>query len=69
MLETDPTTFRTDKKKFINSVQDRNANEAGKLISEIPMVKLKFKVLVQLYTGDNEIKFDFLGVKVNKLIS
>ena len=43
--------------------QDRNANESGKLISEVPMVKLKFKILVQLHPGDNEMKFDFLGVK------
>ena len=43
--------------------QEKNANEMERLISEIPMVKLKFKVVVKLHQGDNEIKFDFLGVK------
>lgn len=43
--------------------QDSNANEAHKLITEVPMVKLKFKVICQLYQGENDIKFDFLGVK------
>ena len=49
--------------------EDKNANEPGKLISEVPMVKLKFKVLVQLHPGDNEIMFDFLGVKDTLRIS
>ena len=49
--------------------EDKNANEPGKLISEVPMVKLKFKVLVQLHPGDNEIVFDFLGVKDTLRIS
>ena len=43
--------------------QDTNANEAHKLITEVPMIKLKFKVVCQLYPGENDIKFDFLGVK------
>ena len=80
--------------------QDKNANEPSKLISEVAMVRLQFKVLVvhlqlqyinsiyivsteylqvstkylhSIYTvstqvlvrlqpGDNELKFDFLGV-------
>ena len=49
--------------------EDKNANEPGKLISEVPMVKLKFKVLVQLHPGDNVITFDFLGVKDTLRIS
>ena len=49
--------------------EDKNANEPGKLISEVPMVKLRFKVLVQLHPGDNEIVFDFLGVKDTLRIS
>ena len=49
--------------------QDKNANEPGKLISEVPMVKLRFKVMVQLHPGDNEIMFDFLGVKDTLRIS
>ena len=48
---------------------DKNANETGKLISEVPMVKLRFKVMVQLHPGDNEIMFDFLGVKDTLRIS
>ena len=42
---------------------DKNETEVEKFITEIPMEKLKFKILVQLHPGDNEIKFDFLGVK------
>ena len=42
---------------------DRNANESHRHITEVPMVKLKFKVLVLLQPGENELKFDFLGVK------
>ena len=48
---------------------DKNANETGKLISEVPMVKLRFKIMVQLHHGDNEIIFDFLGVKDTLRIS
>ena len=33
------------------------------------MVKLRFKVLLQLHSGENEIKFDFLGVKDTLRIS
>ena len=29
------------------------------------MVKLKFKVLLLLHPGENQVKFDFLGVKDN----
>lgn len=43
--------------------QDSNANEAHKLINEVPMVKLKFKVVCRLFPGENNLKFDFLGVK------
>jgi len=43
--------------------QDSNANEAQKLITEVPLIKLKFKIVCQLYKGENDIKFDFLGVK------
>ena len=43
--------------------EDRNANESHKHITELPMVKLKFKVLLLLHEGENEISFDFLGVK------
>ena len=43
--------------------QDSNANETKKQITEVPMVKLKFKVLLLLHQGENEIKFDFLGVQ------
>ena len=45
--------------------EDSNANEAHKLITEVPMVKLKFKVVCQLFPGENNLKFDFLGVKDN----
>ena len=43
--------------------EERNANESHKHITELPMVKLKFKVLLLLHEGENEISFDFLGVK------
>ena len=45
--------------------EDRNANESHKHITELPMVKLKFKVLLLLHPGENQVKFDFLGVKDN----
>ena len=49
--------------------EDSNANEAHKLITEVPMVKLKFKVVCQLFPGENNLKFDFLGVKDNLRIT
>ena len=45
--------------------EDSNANQSNKLITEVPMVKLKFKVLLLLHPGENQVKFDFLGVKDN----
>ena len=48
---------------------DNNENAYSGVISEVPMTKLRFKALLQLYSGDNEIKFDFLGVKDTLRIS
>ena len=45
--------------------EDSNANQSNKLITEVPMVKLKFKALLLLHPGENQVKFDFLGVKDN----
>ena len=45
--------------------EDSNANQSQKHITEVAMVKLKFKVLLLLHPGENQVKFDFLGVKDN----
>ena len=45
--------------------EDSNANQSQRLITEVPMVKLKFKALLLLYPGENLVNFDFLGVKDN----
>ena len=45
--------------------EDSNANQSHKQITEVAMVKLKFKVLLVLHPGENQVKFDFLGVNDN----
>ena len=45
--------------------EDSNANQSQKHITEVAMVKLKFKVLLLLHPGENQVKFDFLGVQDN----
>ena len=46
-----------------------DSNENDQTITEVPMIKLKFKVLIQLHIGENDIKFEFLGVKDSLRIS